>query len=52
MPGTDARPEPLADQLDARRVVRSEVIHHVMVWDVVRETVNAVVTTALEALTA
>jgi 8-oxo-dGDP phosphatase len=32
--------EPLADRLDARPVVGSEVIHHGMVWDVVRETVD------------
>lgn len=32
--------EPLADRLDARPVVGSQVIHHGMVWDVVRETVD------------
>ena len=32
--------EPLADRLDARPVVESQVIHHGMVWDVVRETVD------------
>jgi ADP-ribose pyrophosphatase len=32
--------EPFADRLDARPVVRSEVLHHGMVWDVVRETVD------------
>ncbi len=40
MPGTEEQPEPLADRLDARPVVSSEVIHHGMVWDVVRETVD------------
>jgi ADP-ribose pyrophosphatase len=32
--------EPLADRIGARPVVRSEVLHHGMVWDVVRETVD------------
>ena len=32
--------EPLADRLEARPVLRSEVVHHGMVWDVVRERVD------------
>jgi ADP-ribose pyrophosphatase len=32
--------EPLADRLDDRPVVESQVVHHGMVWDVVRETVD------------
>jgi ADP-ribose pyrophosphatase len=32
--------EPLADQLGSRPVTASEVVHHGMVWDVVRETVD------------
>lgn len=32
--------EPLADRLGSRPVVASEVVHHGMIWDVVRETVD------------
>ena len=37
MPGTD---EELADRIVHRPIVRSEVVHHGMVWDVLRETVD------------
>jgi ADP-ribose pyrophosphatase len=37
VPGTD---EELADRIVDRPVVRSEVVHHGMVWDVLRETVD------------
>lgn len=40
MPGTEEQGEPLADRLDGRPVVGSEVVHHGMIWDVVRETVD------------
>ena len=32
--------EPLADRLGSRPVTASEVVHHGMIWDVVRETVD------------
>jgi 8-oxo-dGDP phosphatase len=37
VPGTD---EELADRIEHRPIVRSEVVHHGMVWDVLRETVD------------
>ena len=37
MPGTD---EELADRIVHRPIVRSEIVHHGMVWDVLRETVD------------
>ncbi|MDF2091778.1 MULTISPECIES: NUDIX hydrolase [unclassified Knoellia] len=37
MPGAD---EELADRIVHRPIVRSEVVHHGMVWDVLRETVD------------
>jgi 8-oxo-dGTP pyrophosphatase MutT (NUDIX family) len=37
VPGTD---EELADRIVHRPIVRSEVVHHGMVWDVLRETVD------------